>query len=161
MISRILNKIVEDKVEQAILVIPHWVSQSWFPLVLSLLIDFPIRIPRHQDQLTLRHNGQIHPMGRSLSLAGVIVSGVSSKTRAFQMMLPQPSVVHGGPEWKNSIVWRGRRCIWALARKRNPVCSPEVTVLSYLQFLMRQGRSYSLINTHKSMLLVIKISFFK
>lgn len=52
LIDRVLNKIIEDEVSQALLVVPHWVSQTWFPVLLSLCIDFPIRIPRHRDLTT-------------------------------------------------------------------------------------------------------------
>ena len=61
--SLILNKIVEDEVEKSLLVIPHWTSQSWFPVLLSLLISLLVRIPRHKDALTLPHSGQLHPLG--------------------------------------------------------------------------------------------------
>lgn len=108
LIGRVLNKIVEDRVRKALLIIPHWVSQSWFPSLLSLLIDFPIRIPRYRDLLTLPHSGQLHPIGKSLSLIGVVVSGDVSRCRAFQRKLSRQSVTLGDQELKSNTVWRGR-----------------------------------------------------
>lgn len=56
LIARCLNKIVQDEVNRALLVVPHWVSQPWFPLLLSMIVSFPVRIPRHKDILVLPHN---------------------------------------------------------------------------------------------------------
>lgn len=107
-IGKVLNKIVEDKVGQALLVVPHWPCQTWFPMLLSLLSDFPIRLPRHKDLLILPHNGQLHPMGNSLCLAGVTVSGDTSRVRDFQRKLPKPYVLHGVLEQKSSTVQHGK-----------------------------------------------------
>ena len=107
LIGKVLNKIVEDRVDKALLVVPHWPCQTWFPLLLSLLSDFPIRMPRHRDLLVLPHNGQSHPMGRSLCLVGVIVSGDISRTRGFQKRLSRLSVLHGVQGRRNSIVQHG------------------------------------------------------
>lgn len=57
-----------------------------------------------------------------------------------------------GTEKQYSLAWK-KWCIWCVFRKRNPVCTSEVTVLSYFHFLLKQGKSYSVLNTHKSMLL--------
>ena len=90
MIGKVLNKVMEDKVNQALLIVPFWPSQTWFPLLLSLLSDFPIRLLRHRDLLILPHKGQLHPMGSSLCLVGVVVSGDISRVRDFQKKLPKP-----------------------------------------------------------------------
>ena len=54
-IGRVVNKIVTDKVDKALLIVPLWRSQSWFPLLLSNMIPFPVRLPHHRDLLTLPH----------------------------------------------------------------------------------------------------------
>ncbi|MCG8094339.1 MAG: hypothetical protein JAZ17_12090 [Candidatus Thiodiazotropha endolucinida] len=114
LISRVLNKIVEDKVEKALLVIPHWTSQSWFPFLLSLMVSFPVRIPRHKDALTLPHSGQPHPLGRSLSLVGVLVSGDVCRCKDFHQMLSTLSDSHGEPVPRNSIHWPGGNGVFGL-----------------------------------------------
>ena len=108
LIGKVLNKIMEDKVDQALLIVPHWPCQTWFPLLLSLLSDFPIRMPRHKDLLVLPHNGQLHPMGDSLCLAGVIVSGDISRVKGFQRKLPMLFVPHGGQGQRSSMVQHGK-----------------------------------------------------
>lgn len=107
LVSRILIKIMEDKVEKALLVVPHWISQSWFPLLLSLMVSLPVRIPRHKDVLTLLHNGQLHPLGRATSLVGVVASGDALKVREFYQMLPTLSDSHGEQELRNNTRWHG------------------------------------------------------
>ena len=57
-----------------------------------------------------------------------------------------------GTEKQYSLAW-SKWCIWCSRWKRNPIWTSEVTILTYLQYLIRQGKSYSVLNTHKSMLL--------
>ena len=135
--------------EKALLVIPHWTSQSWFPVLLSLLISLPVRIPRHKDALTLPHSGQLHPLG-TVSLVGVLVSGDVSKARAFQKTLSTQSSSHGDPELKNNTPWHGGNGVIGLFHGRIIRYKP---MLNYLQYLKRLGKSYSVINTHKSILI--------
>ncbi|MCG7879115.1 MAG: reverse transcriptase domain-containing protein [Candidatus Thiodiazotropha endolucinida] len=113
-IGKVLNKIVEDKVYKALLVVPNWPSQTWFPLLLSLLSHFPVRLPRHRDLLTLPHNGQFHPMGTSLCLVGVVVSGDTSRTEIFQKELSKQSVLHGVRERRNNTVQHGKAGVFGV-----------------------------------------------
>ena len=73
--SKVINKIVDDQVEKAILVFPVWKSQSWYQLLLDNICSFPVRLPRHKDLLTLSYNGDLHPIHRSLRIAAVTVLG--------------------------------------------------------------------------------------
>ena len=57
-----------------------------------------------------------------------------------------------GTEKQYSLAW-SKWCVWCAKWKHNPVRTSEVIVPIYLQNLIRQGKSYSVINTHKSMLL--------
>ena len=71
LIGRILQK---TQVDQAILIVPFWHTQHWFPLLIEDLCSYPIRIPRHRDLLTLTHSGEKHPLIH-LSLIACVVSG--------------------------------------------------------------------------------------
>lgn len=106
-IGKVVNKIVSDQVEKAIVVLPFWKSQTWFPLVLANLADFPVRLPRHRDLMVLPHNGAEHPLKRSITMIGAVISGVRSQTRAFQSRLQTLSLNHGGPVLENSTTWHG------------------------------------------------------
>lgn len=44
-ISRVLQKVQEDKLRNVILIVPMWATQPWFPTLLNLLIDLPRMLP--------------------------------------------------------------------------------------------------------------------
>lgn len=115
MISKVLNKIVQDRVSKAILIVPHWPSQAWFPVLLSMLISYPVRIPRHKDVLTLPHDGQNHPMGRNLSLVALLVSGIFSRREDFQRQLSTLFFHPGVKEQRNSTVWLGESGVFGVS----------------------------------------------
>lgn len=102
LMGKILNKIIDDKVPVALVVCPFWTKQPWFPLLLQCLISIPIRLPRHRDLVLLPHNQQHHPMGKNLSLIGVLVSGITSKVEDFQRKLLQQSSIAGDQAHKNN-----------------------------------------------------------
>ena len=114
LVGRCLNKLLEDEVSEALLVVPHWVSQPWFPMLLSMIVSFPIRIPRHRDILALPHNGQLHPLKERLSLVALVVSGIPSEAEEFQIRLSTPSVRRGGQEQRNNTVWHGRSGVFGV-----------------------------------------------
>lgn len=116
LISKVINKVIADRVGKAIMIVPHWVSQSWFPLLMSVLISLPIRIPRHKDVVSLPHNGQLHPLGKKLSLVVVIVSGDHSRIKAFQKQLSIPSYHPGGQAQKSNTVWHGRSGVFGVLK---------------------------------------------
>jgi len=106
-VGRVVNKIVQDKVEKAILVFPFWRSQTWFPLILANLVDFPVRLPRHLDLLTLAHNGMKHPLRRSITMVAATLSGMPCRTKAFQQKLAPSSLIPGEQAPENSMIWHG------------------------------------------------------
>lgn len=103
LVGKVVNKILADEVEQAILVFPFWKSQAWFPLILSNVSAFPVRLPRHRDLLVLAHNGQLYPL--QLSMVAVQLSGNCCKVKDFQKVLKQSSFRHGDPVHVSSTVW--------------------------------------------------------
>ena len=105
--SRVVNKILADKVDRAILIIPLWKSQPWFPLIIANMIAFPVRLPRHRDLLLLPHNSQLHPLSKKLTMVAVMLSGRDWRVKVFQEMLSTSSWNHGGREHKNNTVWPG------------------------------------------------------
>lgn len=107
LISRVLNKLEEDKVEQAILIVPFWPTQTWFSLLISALISIPARLPRHKDLLTLPHSGVVHPM-KKMSMIACCVSGLSSRREEFLNKMPLSSQRHGDLRLLNSINYAGK-----------------------------------------------------
>lgn len=95
LVGKVLNKIVQDRVDKAILIFPYWKSQSWFPVLLDNISSFPVRLPRHRDLLTLAHDGSHHPLCRSLKIIAVSVSGRRCNTEGFRRQLQTLSPGHG------------------------------------------------------------------
>jgi hypothetical protein len=119
LIGKVINKVNEDKVEKALLILPFWKSQPWFPLVLHSMISFPVRLPRHKDVLTLAHSGTPHPLGKSLNLIGVIISGNHSSIETFHQKLLRSSCRHGDQEQENNMVWHGSDGIFGVLNNIN------------------------------------------
>ena len=85
LLHRIRKKIVDDKVERAMVIAPLHTSQSWFPKFLSLCRSPPILLPKNiAKQLFLPWDLEIkHPMVRNLRLIlGDLCSSIFH-TRAF------------------------------------------------------------------------------
>ena len=114
LIARCSKKIVQDKVNKALLEVTHWISHSWFPMLLTMIVSFPSKIPRHKNVLVLLHNGLFHLLEERLSLVALVVSGFPSEREDFQIQLSRQSACHGDQELKNSTVWHGRRGIFGV-----------------------------------------------
>lgn len=111
LVGKVINKIVDDKVERAIIVFPIWQSQTWFSVLLEHMCSFPIRLPRHRDLLTLPHDGTQHPLGKRLKMGAVVVSGNRSRVEAFRKTLPTSSSCRGPVEPGNSMATLGKNGI--------------------------------------------------
>ena len=95
-------KIMSDKLEKAILIVPFWPAQNWFSLLNSNLIALPVRLPRNTDLLIMPHSGEIHPLRKRLNLIVCVVLGRRNLTEEFQQSLPMLSCHHGDqPQTKN------------------------------------------------------------
>ncbi|XP_053398281.1 uncharacterized protein LOC123550528 [Mercenaria mercenaria] len=107
LLSKVINKIVEDKVEKAIVILPYWKSQPWFPLLLPNMADFPVRLPGHKDLLTMAHDGTPHPLVKSINMVGVMLSGNPSTSGKFHQELLKSFYSHGDQELGNNMGWPG------------------------------------------------------
>lgn len=101
LVGKVINKVVSDKVERALIIVPYWFTQSWFPVLLENMCAFPIRLPRHRDLLVLPHNGMFHPLQKKLKMIGVIISGNPCRVKEFQKTL-QASFQHHGQKVQGS-----------------------------------------------------------
>ncbi|MCG7879447.1 MAG: reverse transcriptase domain-containing protein [Candidatus Thiodiazotropha endolucinida] len=104
LIGKVVNKVVEDQVEKAVLVFPHWKSQTWFPLLIDIVCSFPVRLPRHKDLLVLPHCNTFHPLCRSMRLVAVTISGRRCSVMEFRNQLHSLSSTPGDREPENSMV---------------------------------------------------------
>ena len=103
-LARVLQKVEDDQVNRALLICPLWTTQVWFPKLLKLLVDFPVKIPMKKDLLMLAHNQVLHPLNkRKTFLIGCCISGDTSKIRAFQNRLQKLSLHRGDTPLTNSM----------------------------------------------------------
>lgn len=68
LLGKVLQKIQDDQVPKAIVIAPCWPTSAWYPTLLSLLFDNPIRLPQKPDLLTLNKT-QLHPLRNQIFLA--------------------------------------------------------------------------------------------
>ena len=77
-IGKVLQKLIQYQTT-AILVLPDWPTQFWYPRVTSMLLAPPMRINLQKTTLTLPHNAfKVHPLYPNLQLIGCLVSGKHS-----------------------------------------------------------------------------------
>ncbi|XP_077991032.1 uncharacterized protein LOC144445368 [Glandiceps talaboti] len=83
----VLRKIQEES-SSVILVAPLWPNRSWFPVLLSLLVDFPVVLP-DQENLLSQGRGIVHPNPSLFHLHAFRLSNDPSVRRDFLNKLPQ------------------------------------------------------------------------
>jgi hypothetical protein len=82
LIAAVLQKIQEDKC-YILLVAPAWAGQAWFPTILSLLIDYPRRLPIQQKLLSQKGGRMFHSNPSQLNLHAWPLSSDPYKRRVF------------------------------------------------------------------------------
>ena len=79
LIPRILRKIVEDRTDKVVMVIPVWETQVWFPKLTEMLTSTPMKLPVRKDLLMLPSNRtDIHPLFPKLRMWACCLSGGNS-----------------------------------------------------------------------------------
>lgn len=73
LVLRVLKKIKSDKAK-AIVVVPFWECQPWFPVYMSMLITRPLILNPKPNLLSF--GSQRHPMSHTLSLMAGLLSGM-------------------------------------------------------------------------------------
>ena len=48
LLGKVINKVKKEGVEKAIVIFPLWRSQSWFPMLIEVLSDFPVKTTQAQ-----------------------------------------------------------------------------------------------------------------
>ena len=104
LIQHVLHKIKEEHAT-GLIVVPHWPTQSWWPLLTNMLIQPPLLLPRQTNTLMLHADpSAIHPLHQKMGLLVCHLSGKASLTEAFQRELPKLSFNHGVKELKSNTV---------------------------------------------------------
>ena len=132
----------------ALMIVPTWPSQPWYPRLLDCLIDYPIILPYCQDLLRQAHNGQKHPL--NLRKVACVVSGIPSKREEFQNQLEISSLNHAESLPQDNTRILGGNGVFGVIHKRLiPFHQMKFKLINNLAKLYVDGKSYSCINTHK------------
>jgi len=78
LLGRILGKIMQEKVQHALIVAPMWEAQTWFPTLVEMAVDAPLLLPQ-QQWITVTPLGH-HSWKCRWTLAVWHISGVKSST---------------------------------------------------------------------------------
>ena len=138
LISRVLTRVRRDKVPRLILIAPVWPTQSWYPILLEMLIDRSILLPKWPNLLKQPHNDQLHPLRLQLQLAAWIISGEVSLVKEFHPGLPMSSVTRGHVAWRS----------WCDSRSVDLLQAPITVFVDFLHHIYAQGKCYSTVNTY-------------
>ena len=80
---REVEKIRREK-RQAIVILPKWPTQSWFPYALKLLMATPRVLSSAKKNLMLPHDStKTHPMYPKMRMMAVLLSGEQFKQGTF------------------------------------------------------------------------------
>ena len=99
--GRCLQKIQQEEAS-CMVIAPIWTTQVWFPVLMDLLIDFPVILPTRDDLLVQPDRDVQHPLKRTLVMMACRVSGNSTEREDFRKMLPASSSLHGNLEQRSS-----------------------------------------------------------
>jgi hypothetical protein len=102
LLPAVLKKLQYERAD-AIVILPIWPTQLWFPRALQMAVDTPRILPRqsiYQPQDLTRQ----HPLEKKMLLAAVRLSGNLSATEDFQRQLSLSSPSHGESQRRNNTV---------------------------------------------------------
>ncbi len=102
-ISQVLQKIQREKSEGLVL-IPKWPTQTWWPVVMKMVVQSPVVLPMNELTLYLpSHPNERHPLHQKMSLLMCHLSGHNSRTEVFLQQLPASWKPHGDQVHGNSM----------------------------------------------------------
>ena len=108
-----LTKIEYDQA-RGVLIVPYSTTQSWFTLLLNLLIDNPLLLPQSDNLLLLPHTGEQHPLRKKMRLMACKLSGKASCRGMFLTKQPKSSCIPGQmpPSSSTSLTFKpGSSCV--------------------------------------------------
>lgn len=101
LIDRVLQKVEADQAS-GILTVPQWTTQPWFPILMRLLVQEPLILPRGKKVLQLPYNpNALHPLHHKLTLMACKLSGCLYKVKDFQSKLLTLSCHHSENQQRN------------------------------------------------------------
>ena len=146
------GKIINQSINQSeiVIVAPVWKSQSWYPVLLSLLFNFPHLITSPPDQLLSQESVTSIPVpgstaGRMAHLRNFCQAEKFSK-QASELLLA--SWRDKSTKAYNSLFHKWE--CWCAQRDRNPISGSVVDIANFLAELYQDGYAYSSLNSYRS-----------
>ena len=115
MISFILSRVIQEEATMT-LITPEWPQQVWFPELLKLLIEVPIKLPAIKNIVTDPATGKIMT-NAILKLMACTISGKRCKQKEYQKKVETLSVIHGGIVPKKPIMYTLKSGQFTVIRK--------------------------------------------
>lgn len=95
LLTRVIQKVINDRAD-GVIVAPYWPTQSFFPLLMNILVKRPVLLSARTNLLNLPSNPNLqHPLHKKLKVLICRVSGKPILVKAFQQALPMFSWPHG------------------------------------------------------------------
>ena len=151
LVARVLWK---ARIEEATLVLiaPVWPTQHWYPPLLSLLIDYPILLPRRPGTLIPSPNCDC-PVGVDQpQLAAWKVSGSASLQKAFQEKLQHSSWLLGDTRQMRTTTPHGGNGRAGVSLSVDPFSAHVSQILAFLADQFKAGKQYRSLNVYRSAL---------
>ena len=82
------------EVVEAVLVVPVWPTQSWFPKLMSMLIAVPLLLPKNVIYLPF-NKATVHKQHKNLHLLACHISGTVSDAKEFRRSLSELCLLPG------------------------------------------------------------------
>ena len=93
MLQQTLQKMERHRCRM-IIIAPYWPSMQWFPQLLDLLTDHPVRLPANRDLLKQSHNSMVHSRPDQLQLHAWRLSTKPSDIKDFQNKCAEGLLAH-------------------------------------------------------------------
>ena len=94
LIHRCLQNITADKAK-SVIIVPMWPTQTYYPRLMSMLIQLPRLLSRKENLLRLPHSQKSHPLWKKMQLMACPVSGIASRPKEFRKKQEESCCSHG------------------------------------------------------------------
>ena len=136
-----------------ILIAPCWPRQQWFPILLSLLIAKPVRLPCSPDLLSQSQGVVLHPEPETLNLMAWMLSTDTCQQKGFSSKTRQLLSASWRKGTKRDYNCKFRQFgSWCDSQKVDPLSPSLVDCAHFVTFLFEKGLNYKKITRYRSML---------
>lgn len=150
-IHRCLQKITADKAE-GVIIVPMWPTQTHYPGLMSMLIQWPRLLPRKENPLRLPHSQKSHLLWTKMQLMACLVSGIALRQKEFWKNQEKLCCSHGENLPGTSVAYISKKWTTFCVKGTLIHMTSVNNVLKFLTLLYESGLGYSSINTAHSAL---------